>query len=66
MSDLEPLARPLPDLRNISLASLFTDRAGLVAEFRSRVVTPELPARMAAFNSEIGGDECLPSSTSTS
>ncbi|MCX4985354.1 hypothetical protein OG259_02815 [Streptomyces sp. NBC_00250] len=66
MSDIEPLGRPLPDLRNVSLASLVADRAGLVAEFRIHVVTPETPVRMAAFNSEIGGDKCLPSSTSTS
>lgn len=66
MSDIEPLGRPLPDLRNVSLASLFADRTGPVAEFRTRVVTPEPAVRMAAFNSEIGGEKCLPSSTSTS
>ncbi|MEV8585935.1 hypothetical protein AB0424_03250 [Streptomyces sp. NPDC051180] len=66
MTDNEPLGRPLPDLGSVSLATLVADRAGLVAEFRTSVVIPGLPARTAAFNSEIGGDGCFPSSTSTS
>jgi hypothetical protein len=47
------------------LASLFTDSAVLAAGLRMRVLTPDLPAPMAAFNSEIGGDECVPSSTNS-
>ncbi|MFE2141135.1 hypothetical protein ACFXA3_05150 [Streptomyces sp. NPDC059456] len=66
MSETEPLARPFPDLRNVSLTILCTDRTGTITELRTRVVAPQLPARMASFNSEIGGDECLPPSTSTS
>ncbi|MGW0701702.1 hypothetical protein ACWD0A_20775 [Streptomyces sp. NPDC002867] len=66
MSDIELIGRPLPDLRNTSLASLFADSTDLVTELRDRVLASDLPARMAAFNSEIGGDECFPSSTSSS
>ena len=66
MSDTNPLGRPLPDIRSIPLASLFADSTGIVTEFRKRILDPDLPVRMAAFNSEIGGDECHHSSTSSS
>jgi hypothetical protein len=59
MSDTNPLGRPLPDIRNIPLASLIVDSTGTVTEFRKRILDPDAPVRMAAFNSEIGGDKCL-------
>lgn len=65
MSDTDLPGHPLPDITHISLASLFTDSTVLAAALRVRVLTPDAPARMAAFDSEIGGDECVPSSTNS-
>lgn len=65
MSDTDLPGRPIPDITHISLASLFQDSAALAAGLRARILTPDLPARMAAFNSEIGEDECVPSSTNS-
>ncbi|MET8079084.1 hypothetical protein [Streptomyces sp. NPDC005303] len=65
MSDTEIPGNPLPDITHVSLASLFTDSAVLAAGLRVRVLTPDLPARMAAFDSEIGEEECVPSSTNS-
>lgn len=65
MSDTDLPGYPLPDITHVSLESLFTDSAVLATALRVRVLTPDLPARTAAFDSEIGGDECAPSSTNS-
>src|SRR5689334_2268781 len=65
MSDTDLPGHPLPDITHISLASLFTDSAVLAAGLRRRLLTPDLPAPMAVFDSQIGGDECVPSSTNS-
>ncbi|MCL6732877.1 hypothetical protein [Streptomyces neyagawaensis] len=65
MSDTDLPGLPLPDLTNVSLASLFTDSAVLAAGLRVRALTPDLAAPMAAFTSDIGEDECVPSSTNS-
>ena len=64
MSDLDLAGHPLPDITHIALASLFADTAVLAAGLRARVLF-DLPARMAAFDSEIGEDACVPSSISS-
>ncbi|WP_328924250.1 hypothetical protein OG429_06085 [Streptomyces sp. NBC_00190] len=66
MSDIDPAGRPLPDIGTLTLSSLASDSAATAAEFRSLIFQPGLPARMAAFNSEIGGNECLLPSTNSS
>jgi hypothetical protein len=65
MSDTDLPGHPLPDITHISLTSLFTDSAVLAAGLRRRLLTPDLPAPMAVFDSQIGGDECVPSSTNS-
>jgi hypothetical protein len=65
MSDTDLPGHPLPDITHISLASLFTDSAVLAAGLRRRLLTPDLPAPAAVFDSQIGGDECVPSSTNS-
>lgn len=65
MSDTDLPGHPLPDITHISLANLFTDSAVLAAGLRRRLLTPDLPAPMAVFDSQIGGDECVPSSTNS-
>jgi hypothetical protein len=65
MSDMDLPGHPLPDITHISLASLFTDSAVLAAGLRRRLLTPDLPAPAAVFDSQIGGDECVPSSTNS-
>ncbi|MFG2983409.1 hypothetical protein ACGFYQ_19525 [Streptomyces sp. NPDC048258] len=56
MSDMDPAGRSLPDIGNLTLASLASDSAVTAAEFREMIFHPDLPDRTAAFNSEIGGD----------
>ncbi|MFF3690905.1 hypothetical protein [Streptomyces sp. NPDC002187] len=66
MSDIDLPGRPLPDIGELTLADLFSDSADMAAEFRALILNPDMPERMAAFNSEIGSDECLPTSINSS
>ncbi|MEU9300826.1 hypothetical protein [Streptomyces sp. NPDC048269] len=53
---MDPVGRSLPDIGKLTLSSLAFDSSGTAAEFRSLIFSPDVPERMAAFNSEIGGD----------